>query len=105
MTTARVHDEASVLELDRQSDAHDIVTTTILSWNMRNHLLIAYLSSRVALQEINAVDPELDIILGSQDDMYFVNIRKFIIDRPSICQLHVLLSFPTWIVVPIVGHP
>ena len=74
MTTTRIHDESSVLELNRHRDAHDVVTTTIFSWYMRDDLFIAYLSSRVVLQILNAIDLELDIVLGSQDNMYFINI-------------------------------
>ena len=75
MTTPRVHNETSVLELDRHGDAHDVVTTTVFPWDMRDNFLIAYLGSGVALEIFNAVDLKLDILLGPQDKFEFQTLR------------------------------
>ena len=78
MTTSRVHDETSVLELDWHGDAHDVVTTSILSRNVRDNLLVTHLCPWVVLQIFIAVDLELDITLGAQDNVHLIYVRKLV---------------------------
>lgn len=48
MAAPRVHDEASILVLDWQSDAHDVVTSAEFARDMWNHFLIADLGPWIA---------------------------------------------------------
>ena len=110
MTAARIHDETSVLELDWHSDAHDVITASILSRDMRDNFLIAHLCTRVVLQVIIAVNHELDVTLGTQDDVNFINVRKLVEvvhqDTNCTCPCHTQLGlqYPLLIIHDILGR-